>query len=270
VTQSPIQPTGGWAVALLEIGRARHPGEWVGPGFPEWMWTPMNSLLLQRPDQTILIDTGSGVLTYLWPFEGIVSDTGTALAAAGVQPAEIDLVVLTHLDDDHIGGLLTGAWPHDVALAFPRARVVVPRAGVQAVAAGEGLPAGNEERRRLVEIVRGAGVLHEVGPGEEVADGIWLRDAPGHRAGHMCVEIGGERPLIHLADTLHHLAHVEHPEWDGPADDDPALALVTRNALLADLAATGTGAVASHLPGPGTFTISPREGGGFAARTVAW
>ena len=77
---------------------------------------------------------------------------------------------------------------------------------------------------------------------------------PGHRAGHVCIEVGGEHPLVHIADTLHHHAHIEHPEWDGPADDDRALALETRRAVLAGLRETGTRAVASHLAGE--FTVS--------------
>jgi glyoxylase-like metal-dependent hydrolase (beta-lactamase superfamily II) len=263
-----IDPAGGWEVTLLEIGRARHPGDWVGPGFPEWMWTPMNGLLLQRPGQTILVDTGSGVLTYLWAFEGIVSEAPQALAAAGVEPGGVDLVVLTHLDDDHIGGLLEGTWPDDVELAFPRARVVAPRAGVQAVLAGEGLPVGIEERRRLVGILQDAGVLDEVDPGDEVAAGVRLRDAPGHRAGHVCVEVGGEWPLVHIADTLHHEVHVEHPEWDGPADDDRALALATRTSLLAELAGSGARVVASHLSGPHALSISASADGGFEAHAA--
>ena len=70
----------------------------------------------------------------------------------------------------------------------------------------------------------------------------------------MCIEVGGARPLVHIADALHHPAHIEHPEWDGPADDDRALALETRRAILDELRRSGTRAVASHLAGEFTVT----------------
>ena len=34
-----LEPSGGWELDLLEFGQAEHPGDWVGPGFPEMMWS---------------------------------------------------------------------------------------------------------------------------------------------------------------------------------------------------------------------------------------
>jgi glyoxylase-like metal-dependent hydrolase (beta-lactamase superfamily II) len=238
-----LAATGGWEIDLLEFGQAEHPGDWVGPGFPSMMWTPMNGLLLRRPGQTVLVDAGPGVLVHLWAYEGIHSDAPSALEAAGAAPEDVDMVVLTHLDDDHIGGVLDRD-----GLAFPNARIAAPAAGITAVEAGEGLPVGIEERKAWLARLREHGVLDAYEPGE-LAEGIVARPAPGHRAGHCCIEIAGDHPLVHIADTVHHHAHLEHPEWDGPADDDRALALETRRWWLGELSASGRRAVASHLAG---------------------
>ena len=80
----------------------------------------------------MLVDCGAGVASSWWPFEGFRSDTETALADAGVSPGDVGLVVLTHLDYDHAGGLLQGVWPHDLRLAFPRASVAIHRDAVEA------------------------------------------------------------------------------------------------------------------------------------------
>jgi hypothetical protein len=246
VTAVELELTGGWDVALLEFGRA---GEWVGPGFPEWMLTPMNGVLLRGHRRTILVDTGSGVLAHLGPFDGIESSTAGALSAAGVAPTDVDTVV--HLNDDHLGGLLEGTWPDDLELAFPGARVVASRAAVAAVDAGVGLPVGVAERRQLVGILRPVGVVDEAGPGDEVADGVRLRDASGRRGGHVCVEVAGAQPPV-------------HPKWDSAAGEDPVRALATRHEVPAEVAETGARAVASHLPR--AFGVAPAAGGGFERR----
>jgi glyoxylase-like metal-dependent hydrolase (beta-lactamase superfamily II) len=239
-----LEPAGGWELDLLEFGQAEHPGDWVGPGFPKMMWTPMNGLLLRRPGQTVLVDAGPGMLMHLWAYDGIHSDAPAALVAAGAAPGDVDLVVLTHLDDDHIGGVLDGN-----GLAFPNARIAAPAAGVAAVEAGEGLPVGIDERKEWLATLRGQGVLDTYEPGV-LAENVVARPAPGHRAGHCAIEVGG---LVHIADVLHHEAHIDHPEWDGPADDDRELALATRRSWVDELRASHRRAVASHLAGE--FTL---------------
>jgi glyoxylase-like metal-dependent hydrolase (beta-lactamase superfamily II) len=211
------------------------------------MWSPINVLLL-RGATTVLVDAGTGILAPWWPFDGFREDTKGALARHGLAPQEVALVVVTHLDFDHIGGLVGGSWPDGLELAFPNAEVAVPETAVRWARTAdpdEPLTAGP----RIVQLLEGQRRLVEVPDGEEAAPGVRLLAAPGHRPGHSIVEIGSEPSLVHGADSLHHVLHAEHPEWDGMADADKAVGLATRRRLLEDLAERGTPCVFSHVPG---------------------
>jgi glyoxylase-like metal-dependent hydrolase (beta-lactamase superfamily II) len=162
----------------------------------------------------VLIDTAAGRLDSEW--EGATSNLEEALAAQGCALADVDTVVLTHLDFDHCGG----------APDVPAERVFVT---ATAAAWARALPPDRSARRVL--------------------------EAPGHRGGHACVEIALDRPrrAVFLADVIHHPSHVEHPEWDREFDTDPETGLATRRRWLAELAGTGVWCAASHIDGWGTI-----------------
>jgi glyoxylase-like metal-dependent hydrolase (beta-lactamase superfamily II) len=247
-------------VQLLEVGSGRHPGSWVGPTYPEWYWSPINALLLRDGDEIVLVDCGAGLTSSWWPHEGFRSDTTTALADAGVAPVDVGLVVLTHLDYDHAGGLLEGAWPDQLRLAFPHARVAVHRDAVDAAQTSDPDEQYNVGTR-LVQLLEREERLVVVADGDEVAPSVRVRHAPGHRVGHMCVHIDDSDPFVHAADTFHHEVHVAHPEWDTSSDQFPDLALETRERVLAELAATNARTVITHMQGPYAFRIDDRAAG---------
>jgi glyoxylase-like metal-dependent hydrolase (beta-lactamase superfamily II) len=62
--------------------------------------TSVNAFLIYSAGRLALMDTGSG--NYLQPTAGKVM---TNLKAAGVGPAEIETVILTHMHPDHSAGL---------------------------------------------------------------------------------------------------------------------------------------------------------------------
>ena len=228
---------GGWDVALLEVGTLPLKAEMLGPDgvFDGPQTVPSNALLLRREGRTVLVDTGAGHLARLWP--GLVDDLDGALAAAGSAIAEVDTLVLTHLDFDHCGAAMS-----DVeSPAFTRAMAIVPRDA--AVADRERDHGDWNPGRRLGD----AGRLVEAAAGDTVVEDVVLRAAPGHRAGHSVLDIGGE--LLYLADVVHHPAHVEHPDWDRGFDSEPEVGLRTRLEVLGEAAGAGVPVAASHIPG---------------------
>ncbi len=196
-----------------------------------------NVVLLRGAGGTVLIDTAAGHLDAGW--EGATSNLAAALAPH-CQISDIDTVVLTHLDFDHFGG----------AADVPARRVVVT---ASAAAAARGWDPAQDEGETEV-FARLADRLDEVADGTEVVPGVRLVEAPGHRAGHACVEIdGSDGRRVFLSDVIHHPSHVEHPEWDCEFDSDTERALRTRRDWLERLAGTGTPCAASHIAGWGTI-----------------
>jgi glyoxylase-like metal-dependent hydrolase (beta-lactamase superfamily II) len=175
--------------------------------------------------RTILVDAGSGPFISIWP--GSTHELPALLEAEEAVP---DLVIATHLDFDHAGGLVVDG-PDGLVPAFPGAPVLV---AAEAVADARRDPDGESPACRVIAGLDRAGVVEGYVDGDEPAPGLRLRVAPGHRAGHSSVEVGDS--LVHVVDIVHHPLHIEHLEWDRTWDADPEVALATRTAILNELA----------------------------------
>src|SRR4029453_14147301 len=102
--------------------RRRHPDVFSGPDrwrLRDWCF------VVRARERVVLVDTGvggEGVPGATWI--GTPGRLPEELAAAGVEPDEIDLVVLTHLHLDHIGTRTPGprsttAWPRSSPSGWP-------------------------------------------------------------------------------------------------------------------------------------------------------
>lgn len=218
----------------------------------------INAFLIQRGDRTILLETGSG--NYLGPTAGHVIAN---MRAAGVTPAEVDAVLLTHMHPDHSAGLTD---PATGTRLFPNAELV----------------AHENERRHWFDdaaMSRASDLykqLHfqmtreQVTPyldrlrlfkSGEVFPGITAMPLPGHTPGHTgyLIDSGKERLLI-WGDIIH-IPEVQfaRPEIAMVPDTDPDAAVATRRKLL-DMAASERLLVTGmHLHFPG-FGHVGREG----------
>ena len=191
--------------------------------------------------ELILFDTG------LSP-EGIVG----ALAAAGYTPDQVDIVVLTHMHGDHIGGL-----SGDSGVTFPNARYVTGSVEHNhwSAAANEGFDAKVKPLNDQMTFLEG---------GASVASGITAVDAQGHTPGHMgyMLESGGQSLML-IADAANHFVwSLAKPDWEVSFDTDKAQAAATRRALFGQLAADRTPFIGYHMPFP-ALGYAEARGDGF-------
>jgi glyoxylase-like metal-dependent hydrolase (beta-lactamase superfamily II) len=242
---------GAWRATLIQLGVLELEAEQLLGPFAREATAKIasNVALLEGPSCTVLVDTGGGVVSDWLP--GSSCDLASALVAAGSSLGAIDRVVLTHLDFDHAGGIVVGTWPAPL-----RPVVDVPvLVTAQAVASARRRPvdAPWNSATPVVRALEAAGTLREILPGDEIAAGLLVRDAPGHRSGHVCLELQGApgQVLLYVSDVVHHPRHVERPDLDGVHDSDGVLALETRLAFLAEAEARDALVGASHLAGWG-------------------
>lgn len=196
-----------------------------------------------------LVHTGAELVLF---DTGLAPDGITAvLAAAGVMPEQVDVVVLTHMHGDHIGGLAGEAGP-----TFAKARYVTGSLEHNhwSGAANAGFDA---KVRPLTD------KMTLLDDGGSVASGITAMLAPGHTPGHMAylLERAAKR-LVITADTAnHHVWSLEHPDWEVRFDADKAAAAATRKKLFGMIAADRIPFIGYHMPSPGVGFVEPKAAG---------
>jgi len=223
----------------------------------------MGALLAELPSgERVLIDAGFGPRTLILAELGMEFWGGrlpASLAAVGLTPNDIDIVVYSHLHVDHVG------WTTDrtrETLTFERARHVLARAEWDYwcgdAPPGGPDPADIEALRPRVELLDGDA---------QVAPGIRLVPTPGHTPGHcsLSVSSGRERAVV-LGDAIHCPLQISHPEWAFAADVNRPAAVKAREALLRELDAPHTTVVGPHF----ADAVFGRVLGGPVARRVAF
>lgn len=190
--------------------------------------------------------------------ELVLFDTGlnpagitAALAAAGHAPDQVDVVVLTHMHGDHIGGLMAEAGP-----TFASARYITGSLEHNHWAA-----AGNEGFDKAVRPL--AERMAFLDDGGRVAPGITAMAAFGHTPGHMIYRIESEgRALVLIADLANHFVwSVGRPDWEVRFDMDKAQAAASRRAVLGMLAADRLPFIGYHMPFPAIGYVEARDDG---------
>jgi glyoxylase-like metal-dependent hydrolase (beta-lactamase superfamily II) len=219
---------------------------------------PLNVVVVRSGRRTVLIDTGMGAEYPDVPRAGGL--LVPRLDAAGIDPASVTDVVLTHMHVDHVGGLLA-----DDGLRG-RLRPNVP---IHLAAAEIEFWASPDFSRNtfggMPHVLRSAAVRfmdeyrNQLRPFEaeyEVAPGVIVCRTGGHTPGHSVVRFAsGANRLTFLGDAVFP-DHFDRPDWYNAFDHDPEEAVRVRVRLLRELAATREPLVATHLSFPSVGRVA--------------
>ncbi len=216
-----------------------------------------HSVLVRTPTHTVLVDTCVGNDKPRPRNEHWHQRQGSYLrdlAAAGVSPEQVDIVMCTHLHADHVGWntrLDNGQW----VPTFMNAQYLFGRKEVeywqQVLADSVPEEVNHGSWADSVAPIMDAGQATLVSSDQEVAEGISLVPAPGHTPGNVIVQLEerGQRAYL-TGDVIHHPIQLEYPAWFTCFCWDPDLSTATRVNTLTTVAEEDAWLLPAHFPTP--------------------
>jgi glyoxylase-like metal-dependent hydrolase (beta-lactamase superfamily II) len=225
-------------------------GEQLAKYLPDGTFSmPTQVFLVRTSEHNILIDAGYGRKLF------------DNLKTLALDPNSIDIILLTHMHGDHIGGLI-----REGKAAFPKAEIYVSRTehDYWNSTGDRGASA-----KKIFEVYRQK--LHLFEPAEiddapEIIKGVRAVSAPGHTPGHTAflVQSDGVKWLI-WGDVTHAMSiQMPCPEVALSFDVDADKAVETRRKILEYVLKNNITAGGMHVPFPAVGKLSAGKDKGYS------
>ena len=213
----------------------------------------VRTFAIKNGKRTILVDGGWGTES------GKRGRTREILAQVGISANDITDILLTHLDIDHVSGLVENNAP-----VFANATLRLCRKEYDAwIVQGHVRNEASEKRAKaVVALYEKAGRLSLFNWGDEVLPGITALDAAGHTPGHTAFTLTSKGASLVLLGDLLHAADLQlmHPNVNSVYDHDPARAAEARNRILSRCAQEKLAVAGAHILPIGIPSKMPKGG----------
>ncbi len=224
----------------------------------------INAYLVDIGGQRVLIDTGGAQSAY-----ASLGNLESTLAAIGVDPDSIDVILMTHLHADHAGG----AFDAEGRPVFANARMMMR---AEEYVHYHDDAEVTDANRASVTLARRAvaaygGKVTTFDTDGEILPGIASVFLPGHTPGHTGYRIeSGDDELLIWGDIVHvPPVQFANPSLGVAFDADRALAEKTRRMILEDAAMHNLKIAGMHLPFPGFGSVE-RAGKGYRFASASY
>jgi glyoxylase-like metal-dependent hydrolase (beta-lactamase superfamily II) len=192
--------------------------------------SPFNIVVVNTGSRLVLID--SGFANNGAPTTGRMAEN---MAAAGINPAQISTVLVSHFHPDHINGIRN----REGALVYPNAEIICHGREISHYMDDARMNAAPEAARAAFTVARRvfSPVLKDVKQaewGKEWSPGITAVQSEGHTPGHTSFVISsGNRTLLVMGDAVNDpRIFGRNPDWHFGFDMDRQGAVATRRRLL--------------------------------------
>ena len=233
--------------------------------YPEYhdknFYLTLGCLLIKTPTKCILVDTGLGQLDHgaIQPLDHeAIQPLGQTLLKElnnmGLNPNDIDTVLITHLHIDHVGTNMTqtdSGW----IPTFPNATYMAPNADWQLFSKMINKKPFYYLKQQVLPLLDLS--ILELFDGETyLSQEVKTIPTPGHTPGHtsLSIESQGEKAIV-VGDAIHIPPQLNEPEWSPRGDRDKKLSAITRQQLIKTIEQESASIVAGHFPSPGVGKI---------------